>query len=154
MIFRKRPMEAAKEELDRIWSNWQRMTAEQKAISEKKSMELFGVLNEENYKQLIKTYDDSLRPKHYGRKGMKWGKHIFGSRKNHKSYFQSDKAILERGVMSGIGGGGGIPSDADPDDLNEEKLKDWLELVRTDKKFAALVEECGGFPYKRCSKDH
>ena len=64
MIFRKRPMEAAKEELDRIWSNWQRMTAEQKAISEKKSMELFGVLKEENYKQLIKTYDDSLRPKH------------------------------------------------------------------------------------------
>ena len=53
--------EPSKEELDRIWSNWKRMTAEQKVISEKKSMELFGVLNEENYKQLIKTYDDSLK---------------------------------------------------------------------------------------------
>ena len=56
---------------------------------------------------MIVTEGDYLE--HYGRKGMKWGKHIFGSRKNHKSYFQSDKAILERGVMSGIGGGGGYP---------------------------------------------
>ena len=44
-------------ELQRIWANWQLMTPEQKAISELKSMELFGRTNEEHYKALLPLYE-------------------------------------------------------------------------------------------------
>jgi hypothetical protein len=40
-------------ELNRIWANWQRMSAEQKKISDQKSLELFGVNNADNYKKLF-----------------------------------------------------------------------------------------------------
>jgi hypothetical protein len=45
------------EELDRIWANWQLMPSRLKRISDKKSRELFGLSNEENYQKLRKTYD-------------------------------------------------------------------------------------------------
>lgn len=48
--------EPSKKELERIWANWQEMTDEQKAESDKKSIELFGKTNEENYNELIKLY--------------------------------------------------------------------------------------------------
>lgn len=48
--------EPSKKELERIWANWQLMTPEQKAESDKKSIELFGKTNEENYNELIKLY--------------------------------------------------------------------------------------------------
>ena len=37
--------EPTREELERIWRNWQEMTDEQKSISDQKSLELFGVRN-------------------------------------------------------------------------------------------------------------
>jgi hypothetical protein len=49
--------EPSKEELERIWANWQLMSDEQKRISDKKSIELFGKTNAENYAELIKTYN-------------------------------------------------------------------------------------------------
>jgi hypothetical protein len=48
--------EPSKKELERIWANWQLMTPEQKSESDKKSIELFGKTNEENYNELIKLY--------------------------------------------------------------------------------------------------
>lgn len=44
-------------ELRRIWANWLLMTPEQKAESDKKSIELFGKTNAENFAELIKTYN-------------------------------------------------------------------------------------------------
>ena len=49
--------EPTKEELERIWKNWQEMSEEQKEKSDKKSLELFGKTNEENYYDLIKLYE-------------------------------------------------------------------------------------------------
>ena len=49
--------EPTNEELERIWKNWQEMSKEQKEKSDKKSLELFGKTNEENYYDLIKLYE-------------------------------------------------------------------------------------------------
>lgn len=46
-------------ELKRIWANWQSMPDDMKSISDKKSMELFGMNNEDHYKELIKAYNES-----------------------------------------------------------------------------------------------
>ena len=46
--------EPSKDELDRIWKNWQLMDDEMKAISDKKSKELFGISNREHYMRLSK----------------------------------------------------------------------------------------------------
>jgi len=43
-------------ELMRIWHNWQRMTPEQKAQSDEKSKELFGMSNAERFKELLEGY--------------------------------------------------------------------------------------------------
>ncbi len=48
------------DELNRIWKNWQLMTDEQKHISDKKSLELFGLTNEKHYKELLKEYDKMI----------------------------------------------------------------------------------------------
>lgn len=48
--------EPTKEELERIWKNWKQMPYYMKLLSNKKSFELFGVDNEENYRNLIKQY--------------------------------------------------------------------------------------------------
>lgn len=48
--------EPTKEELDRIWANWQLMTNEQKKTSDAKSIELFGVDNKTHYHQLCIEY--------------------------------------------------------------------------------------------------
>ena len=45
--------EPSLDELNRIMSNWEQMTDEQKALSDTKSMELFGLTNKDNYNQLI-----------------------------------------------------------------------------------------------------
>jgi len=37
----------------RIWKNWNKMTLAQKAISDKKSMELFGITNEKHHRRII-----------------------------------------------------------------------------------------------------
>lgn len=47
--------EPTKEELERIWKNWNLMSAKQKKKSDKFSIKLFGVGNEEHYTQLIKN---------------------------------------------------------------------------------------------------
>jgi len=44
------------QELNRIWNNWKLMTDQQKEISNKKSIELFGIDNEEHYKKLLEKY--------------------------------------------------------------------------------------------------
>ena len=44
------------EELNRIWANWLQMSDDQKTISDKKSVELFGIDNKTHYEQLIKKY--------------------------------------------------------------------------------------------------
>ena len=50
--------EPTREELERIWKNWQLMSPEQKEISDKKSLEIFGVSNKTHYEQL--TNNSSL----------------------------------------------------------------------------------------------
>lgn len=53
--------EPSKKELERIWVNWQLMTDKQKQISDKKSIQLFGKTNAENYSELIKLYESAKR---------------------------------------------------------------------------------------------
>lgn len=48
--------EPSKEELERIWKNWNNMSHNQKIKSDKKSIELFGKTNKENYEELINLY--------------------------------------------------------------------------------------------------
>ena len=48
-------------ELNRIHSNWQLMTDEQKRKSDMKSRELFGCDNETNYTRLVKTYNEACK---------------------------------------------------------------------------------------------
>lgn len=50
--------EPEKEELKRIWGNWLLMTPEQKEESDKKSIELFGKTNAENFMELITEYSE------------------------------------------------------------------------------------------------
>lgn len=45
------------EEFNRIWDNWNKMSDEQKSISDQKSMELFGKNNHDQYMELIKEYN-------------------------------------------------------------------------------------------------
>ena len=51
--------EPTKEELDRIWKNWQLMPQNMKDISDKKSIEMFGCTNKEHYNEL-KALEDHL----------------------------------------------------------------------------------------------
>ena len=48
--------ELTRSELKRIWNNWQLMTDKQKALSDAKCMELFGVDNKTLYEYLIPQY--------------------------------------------------------------------------------------------------
>lgn len=48
--------ELTRSELERIWNNWQRMTDKQKALSDAKCMELFGVDNKTLYEYLMPQY--------------------------------------------------------------------------------------------------
>lgn len=48
--------EPTKEELERIWKNWNLMSDDQKMKSDKKSIELFGKTNQDHYKELINSY--------------------------------------------------------------------------------------------------
>lgn len=48
--------EPTKEEVERIWRNWQEMGKEQKQKSDKKSLEPFGMKNKEHYLKLIAKY--------------------------------------------------------------------------------------------------
>jgi hypothetical protein len=49
--------EPSREELERIWANWNLMTPEMKAASDSKSMELFGCSNADNYRALASQYE-------------------------------------------------------------------------------------------------
>ena len=49
--------EPTKEELERIWKNWNLMSDYQKRESDKKSIELFGMTNQDHYNELIDSYD-------------------------------------------------------------------------------------------------
>jgi len=44
--------EPTQEELERIWKNWNEMTDVQKQQSEAKSLELFGMTNQQHYEKL------------------------------------------------------------------------------------------------------
>ena len=48
--------EPTRSELERIWNNWQRMTDNQKALSDARCVELFGVDNKTLYEYLIPQY--------------------------------------------------------------------------------------------------
>lgn len=48
--------EPTKEELIRIWNNWNEMSGDMKEKSDKKSLELSGKTNEEHYNELINNY--------------------------------------------------------------------------------------------------
>jgi len=48
--------EPTKQELERIWRNWQEMNNELKQTSDQKSQELFGLDNKEHYLKLIAKY--------------------------------------------------------------------------------------------------
>ena len=52
--------EPTRDELDRIWKNWNLMPKEMQNISDKKSIELFGITNAENYKKLTAESNDSV----------------------------------------------------------------------------------------------
>lgn len=49
--------EPDEQELDRIWNNWNQMTKDMKKISDKKSIELFGIDNRSNYYLLKSFYE-------------------------------------------------------------------------------------------------
>lgn len=51
--------EPSKEELERIMKNWESMDDRRKRISDKKSMEVFGCSNKDNYNKLIKAYNET-----------------------------------------------------------------------------------------------
>jgi hypothetical protein len=48
--------EPSRDEQMRIWENWQEMSVEQKRISDKKRIDLFGMTNEEHYFVLSKSF--------------------------------------------------------------------------------------------------
>lgn len=48
--------EPTEDELDRIWQNWQLMSNDMKQMSDKKSIELFGINNAKHYIQLKNKY--------------------------------------------------------------------------------------------------
>ena len=48
--------EPSKEEFERVWKNWNLMSPEQKALSDRKSKELFGIDNAATYDKLKSTY--------------------------------------------------------------------------------------------------
>lgn len=48
--------EPSLKELDRIWKNWNLMTDKMKKVSDKKSIELYGVDNKKHYKELFNEY--------------------------------------------------------------------------------------------------
>jgi len=48
--------EPTKEELIRIWNNWNEMSGDVRKKSDKKSLELFGKSNKEHYNELIRNY--------------------------------------------------------------------------------------------------
>jgi len=47
-------------ELQRIYRNWQRMPDDLKAVSDARSIELFGKTNEEHYQELLSQYGTRL----------------------------------------------------------------------------------------------
>ena len=49
--------EPTKEELERVWKNWDWMSEKMKKESDKKSLELFGKTNKEHYYELISGYE-------------------------------------------------------------------------------------------------
>ena len=49
--------EPTRDEFERIWKNWQLMPDEMKSKSDKKSIELFGITNRENYEKLLNQYN-------------------------------------------------------------------------------------------------
>lgn len=49
--------EPTKKEQIRIWKNWQEMSPEMKAESDKKSLEIFGMTNEEHHKNSLLQND-------------------------------------------------------------------------------------------------
>lgn len=53
--------EPDEQELDRIWDNWNQMTKDMKKISDKKSIELFGIDNRSNYYLLKSFYKLSFK---------------------------------------------------------------------------------------------
>lgn len=52
--------EPSLEELNRIWDNWNKMSDEQKAISDKKSIEFFGKNNHDHYIELVREYSKTI----------------------------------------------------------------------------------------------
>ena len=48
------------EEQLRIWQNWQKMSNEQKEISDKKSLEFFGITNAEHHQKIIESINNNL----------------------------------------------------------------------------------------------
>jgi cytidylate kinase len=54
--------EPTKDELNRIYKNWNKMTDEQKKESDEYSMKLFGKTNKDHYKELSKSYNESSQP--------------------------------------------------------------------------------------------
>jgi hypothetical protein len=48
--------EPTKEELDRIWKNWNEMPEDLKKKSDEKSFELFGKTNKEHYDIIMSNY--------------------------------------------------------------------------------------------------
>lgn len=49
--------EPSKQELERIWKNWNLMSKEQKEKSDKESIRLFGKDNVTHYRELISSYE-------------------------------------------------------------------------------------------------
>jgi len=45
-------------EQQRIWQNWQEMTAEMKELSDQKSLELFGQTNAEHNQKIMRNYEN------------------------------------------------------------------------------------------------
>lgn len=95
--------EPSLEELQRIRKNWDLMSSEQKAVSEAKAKEMFGVDNNTHYQNLLPLY------------------------KSNKEIFDTLKS---KGIRYAIGGSYGMRHLREPEDLDILTHKDdWKKLI-------------------------
>ena len=72
--------EPSLKELRRIKKNWDAMSNEQKKISDQKSIELFGITNDDHYKKLLPLYSTAMDP-------------AFESTTKNSLYFETPKEL-------------------------------------------------------------
>ena len=117
--------EPTKEELERIWKNWNLMSNDQKMKSDKKSMELFGKTNQDHYNELINSYtvDESSLLEN------KKSEYIYDDLKTSK-----DIEAFQQCMMNVFG---------EEDDTSDKDIKKNMKAIRFNNKIIGYI----GFSY-------